>query len=206
LRKVAPEYAVEYRDEARRKIVEVALQVFAENGHHETTMDEVAKRVGVSKGAIYLYFNSKEELFKEITERWREAQREILHSWFNQGELVGASENFFDKGAKEYKDDICLAFQLLSEATRNPSTRKVLKDNFEKRAAIIGEFLQEQKSKGVIKPEANVDALSIAVLAFFYGLQALLIIGVEESQLVRTSRDSMKAILGGPEPSTSNLK
>jgi AcrR family transcriptional regulator len=201
---VAPEYALEYKDEARRKIIDVASRVFAETGHHETTMDEVAKRVGVTKGAIYQYFSSKDELFKQITERGQETQEKVLNSWFNQSELTQASGDFFVKGVKEYKDGICLAFELLSEATRNSSTRKVLRENFEKHAAMIGESLQEQKNKGVVKLETDVGILSIAVLAFFYGLQALLIIGVEEAQLDQTSSCSMKAILGSPEPSLSN--
>ncbi len=40
-----------------------ALSVFARRGLHKTTLDDVAKEAGVSKGTIYLYFKNKEELF-----------------------------------------------------------------------------------------------------------------------------------------------
>ena len=63
--KVAPEYSVEYKEEARKRIMEVGIQVFAENGYHQTTMDDVAKELNVSKGTLYLYFNSKEELLNK---------------------------------------------------------------------------------------------------------------------------------------------
>jgi AcrR family transcriptional regulator len=45
-----------------------ALQVFAERGFAATKLDEVAKRAGVSKGTVYLYFDSKEALFKAAVE------------------------------------------------------------------------------------------------------------------------------------------
>jgi len=46
------------------EIVEAALEVFARDGFAGARLEEVAKRVGISKGTIYLYFDTKEELFK----------------------------------------------------------------------------------------------------------------------------------------------
>ncbi|HEX3653007.1 MAG TPA: TetR/AcrR family transcriptional regulator [Rhizomicrobium sp.] len=55
------------RKEARpQEILEAALAVFAERGFAAARMDEVARRAGVTKGTIYLYFPSKEELFKSL--------------------------------------------------------------------------------------------------------------------------------------------
>ena len=51
--------------EARPKeIVEAALAIFARDGFAGTRLEDVAERVGISKGTIYLYFENKEELFK----------------------------------------------------------------------------------------------------------------------------------------------
>ncbi len=51
--------------EARPKeIVESALAIFARDGFAGTRLEDVAERVGISKGTIYLYFDNKEELFK----------------------------------------------------------------------------------------------------------------------------------------------
>jgi AcrR family transcriptional regulator len=51
------------RDAKRAELVHAALSVFADRGYHRTTMQQVAERAGVSKGAVYEYFDSKEELF-----------------------------------------------------------------------------------------------------------------------------------------------
>jgi len=64
-----PRVVPEYKEEAKNRIVSAANQVFAEKGYRQATMDDVAKKIGVSKGALYLYFASKEELFEAICRR-----------------------------------------------------------------------------------------------------------------------------------------
>lgn len=51
------------------EITTAALRVFTKRGLHQTTLDDVAKEAGVSKGTIYLYFKSKEELFIAAAQR-----------------------------------------------------------------------------------------------------------------------------------------
>ena len=55
------------RPEARpAEIVAAALEVFAERGFKAARLEEVAARAGVSKGAVYLYFETKEALFRAV--------------------------------------------------------------------------------------------------------------------------------------------
>ena len=55
------------RKEARPgELLDAALNLFVEKGFAATRMEEVAKRAGVSKGTVFLYFPSKEKLFKEV--------------------------------------------------------------------------------------------------------------------------------------------
>ncbi len=57
----------ERRKEARPgELLEAALDLFVEKGFAATRVDEVAARAGVSKGTLFLYFPSKEELFKAV--------------------------------------------------------------------------------------------------------------------------------------------
>ena len=57
----------ERRKEARPgELLEAALALFVEKGYAATKVDEVAARAGVSKGTLFLYFPSKEELFKAV--------------------------------------------------------------------------------------------------------------------------------------------
>lgn len=52
--------------ERPREIVAAALEVFAEKGFAGAKLDEIARRAGISKGALYLYFETKEEIFRAV--------------------------------------------------------------------------------------------------------------------------------------------
>jgi AcrR family transcriptional regulator len=55
------------RSEARPgEIVQAALEVFAEKGFAAARLDDIARQAGVSKGALYLYFETKEDLFRAV--------------------------------------------------------------------------------------------------------------------------------------------
>ena len=65
------------RKEARpAELVAAALQLFSDRGFAATRLDDVATVAGVSKGTVYLYFESKEQLFEAIFEEECYAQAE----------------------------------------------------------------------------------------------------------------------------------
>ncbi|GCE08910.1 TetR/AcrR family transcriptional regulator [Dictyobacter aurantiacus] len=57
------------REQREQLILQVAEEVLLEKGYYETSMEEIAARVGISKGTIYLHFRSKEELITAILQR-----------------------------------------------------------------------------------------------------------------------------------------
>ena len=61
-----PEKFNEMREAAKQKIMEVALELFANNGYYPTSISSIAKKAGISKGLMYNYFESKEDLLKAI--------------------------------------------------------------------------------------------------------------------------------------------
>ncbi len=56
----------EIRKQKKQLILDTALEQFAENGFHATSMSKVAKKAGVSKGLAYNYFESKQDILDEI--------------------------------------------------------------------------------------------------------------------------------------------
>src|SRR4051812_38250796 len=51
------------------EIVQAAMAVFAERGFAASKLDDIARRAGVSKGALYLYFETKEEIFRAVVDQ-----------------------------------------------------------------------------------------------------------------------------------------
>ena len=54
------------KDERRKVLLNAALDLFFEKGFAAARMEDIAARAGVTKGTVYLYFSSKEELFKDL--------------------------------------------------------------------------------------------------------------------------------------------
>lgn len=68
------------------EIVAAALDVFVERGFAATRLEEVARRAGVTKGTVYLYFDGKEALFKSVV-------RETIIPIFARGEQMVAEHH-----------------------------------------------------------------------------------------------------------------
>jgi AcrR family transcriptional regulator len=92
-----PEPRFQRRKEDRpAEITEAALEAFAEKGYAATRVDEVARRAGVSKGLLYLYFKTKEDLFKAVIRSFLSPKIDALISDVEQNDL---SAEEFVRGA-----------------------------------------------------------------------------------------------------------
>ena len=81
----APRSQRQRRKEARpQELLQAALLLFDQKGFAATRIDEVAQKAGVSKGTLYLYYPSKEDLFKAVV-------RQNLSSLIEEGQQLAAS-------------------------------------------------------------------------------------------------------------------
>lgn len=125
----------ERRKDARpQELLDAALDLFVERGYAATRLDDVARRAGVSKGTLYLYYENKEDLFKavvrtsivpvigEAEESVAEFEghsadllRHLVHSWWRRVgatkasgivKLVMAEADNFPELACFYQDEV----------------------------------------------------------------------------------------------------
>jgi AcrR family transcriptional regulator len=75
------------KDDRPGEITRAALAAFAEKGYAATRVTDVAKRAGVSKGLLYLYFRTKEELFKAVIKSVVTPRLDALQKAIDQTEL-----------------------------------------------------------------------------------------------------------------------
>jgi AcrR family transcriptional regulator len=84
------------RKEARPgEIIEAALDMFVSNGFNGTRLDDVARLAGISKGTLYLYFDSKEDLFRAVVQQIiipevEKAEKHAAEFVGSQRELIAA--------------------------------------------------------------------------------------------------------------------
>jgi len=88
------------KDARPEELITAALDVFAERGFAATKLEDVARRAGVTKGTIYLYFENKEALFKAVV-------RETIVPVIAKGEAVaqafkGSARDLFEELIREY--------------------------------------------------------------------------------------------------------
>ena len=73
----------------RRQIMEGAQRMFLAQGFDAASMNEIARAAGVSKGTLYVYFKSKEELFEAIVEAQCRAQGEEIFALDPEADIAG---------------------------------------------------------------------------------------------------------------------
>lgn len=72
----------------RREIIDAAIAVFAEKGFYTATLDEIAQKAEFSKGALYLYFQNKEDILFSILKQSLEEENTAIH------EIITNSRDF----------------------------------------------------------------------------------------------------------------
>ena len=197
-----PKVVPEYKEEAKSRILEAANKVFAERGYHEATMDDIAKRLGVSKGAIYLYFSSKEDLFEAMCKTAPQAFKEILFSSFgNEVNPIQSATEFFDKMLKMSASNPGLSFEILSEASRNPSLKRILKQNHQEYEEVLTNFLAEGRKRRIVGDNLDLRPLANSFIALWNGLETLLVSGLSIEEARRAWLEALKAIFMNQHPS-----
>jgi AcrR family transcriptional regulator len=60
--------AAETRESRRTQILDTALRLFSEAGYHQTSISDIVRAAGIARGTLYLYFDSKQEIFHQLLE------------------------------------------------------------------------------------------------------------------------------------------
>lgn len=82
--------------ERPQEILDAALQVFSEQGLARARVEDIATQAGVSKGTVYLYFDSKEDLFRESVRNRIARTVEMLEAAAPPGNSVARIQRFID--------------------------------------------------------------------------------------------------------------
>jgi AcrR family transcriptional regulator len=113
------------RKESRpSELIDAALTLFAEFGYAQTRLDDVAARAGISKGTVYLYFTSKQDLFEAVVRDraapWMTAiaLREIDHTQTTEAAL----RDFLTRGWNQFLESklYLIARIVLAESNNFP--------------------------------------------------------------------------------------
>ena len=92
-----PEQFEKIREEKRRHIMDVALELFAQEGYHNTSISRIAQVAGISKGLMYNYFDSKEDLVQAVLQEGLNALIDLFDPNKDGVLTVGEFDYFVEK-------------------------------------------------------------------------------------------------------------
>ena len=191
-----------YKAEIRDKIIQAAIQSFSQTGFDRTKVEDIAKRLGLSKGTIYLYFASKEELFLGICEYYLRVMKERQHSavFSRREDLLMDAEKFYDEFQKLEQGNDKVMLEMVVESTRNLKLRKSMYEHRLKVYDAVVEHLDKHVDKGLIRKDIDTHALASAFVALYDGLTASKMLGVGESANKKAWVAMVRAAIAGIAP------
>jgi len=162
--------------DTKSRVLEAAARVFAASGYANSSLDKVAEHAGMSKGAVYWHFSSKQDLFLALLERnfeqqarWLPGQIErILSSADPMAELEGWLESQF----------VCLVpgeensglFLEFVASSREPEVRERLQKLHRRLIGQVGVLLGEMQRRGYVADDVDPESVALMFDALLKGV------------------------------------
>ncbi len=192
-------------DERKTQILNAAEGVFTKRGFNEARMDDIAEKTGLSKGTLYLYFKSKDDLIIAILERI--FQREFRQLEDLQQDDISASDAMMKLTDLITKDIVSMLrlipiiYNFLALAFRNKYVQRALKDYINHYLNILIPIIQRGIDAGEFR---SVDAREVAIAAGAI-IEGTMLLWVYDKSIIdpeRHIRSGMKLLLEGVQART----
>lgn len=185
--------------ETRQRIVDAAYQVFARRGYGQATVDEIGDEAGVSMGALYHHFSSKQDLFKAILDEHMQAEEIELSSLADASsfrEMIERFVRFWLDHLKESHEHDPLFMEIFAHATREGWAQQAVQSFIERGERLLRETLHIAQTTGLVRPELDVDAAATLVYASMEGLAVLWAINADRMDLERLREPYAELLTG----------
>lgn len=187
-------------DDRSNQILDAASRVFARLGLTAARMDDVAAESGLSKGALYLYFRSKEQLIDALVGRLVDVEtRHLAGIRSGEGTVSDRLEQFVDSYTTEIVRLAPLSpviIEVYARAARHDTVRQSLQRYLAGFRRELGSLIGEGVETGEFQP-VDRDAIAVALTAQLEGLALLWLIDRDHVPLVEIARQSLGVLLGG---------
>ena len=188
-----------------REICAAALDLFAEKGFAAARLDEIARRAGVSKGTLYLYFHNKEDLFRAVVRDTVapnvEVVREIVEGVdLPFAEIVRMLLPRFVALTRNVRVG-AVAKMVIGESRNFPELAKVWHDEVvTKVLGMLGALIRRAQERGEVRagdPRLHAMSLMGAMLMGLLWHETLEPVGGEPIDLEALARQHAETVLGG---------
>lgn len=185
-------------DTMKNRIIKESVRLFLKTSYKATSIQHITDTLGITKGAFYWHFKSKEELLETIIDKYNKEFLEELYAYINDfhGDFVKKFKEYH-KYINEYalnNTDICVLFVTLSAemAGSNTAAENRIISILKKYINFIESLLKLGKDEGLFKDGYNVSLNAQIVIAIHSGVLLQWYINRKElngATLARTYRD-----------------
>ena len=164
------------------------MACFARQGYRATSMDDVVRESGLSVGAIYSYFPSKEELFLALSDERSAQSLAYLNQLFRRpGPMADktreAVEYFFAQLSDELIPLARVNIEFISEAAKSERLKARQQRRCESARQFMRWLLTEAQRKGEVRADVDVNAAAELMLALNQGILLLSVAGLRAVSL-----------------------
>ena len=155
--------------ERPQEILEAAFAEFSRNGYATTTLDRIAERAGVTKGTIYVYFESKEHLFISMVQEFTKAAQDTVQEMYethegSTAELLRAQFSFIYQHIVEDRRRREVVRMLIAEASRFPKLADRYYDEILRPCLdMLRQAIQRGVDRGEIRKSSIVDSPQVVI-------------------------------------------
>jgi AcrR family transcriptional regulator len=166
-----PRINTEYREEAKKKIIDAALDVAANGGWGAVTLDAIAQKVGVTKGAFYSYFANSGSLMQDvIIEMIRRIRDHFVAGFSGEPDIHAALDRLADFIFLQPKPFIPIFIHAVATLPDDPAFRERMSGLLEENSTMIVAELARYQEAGQIPEEVDLPSAVRAIYAMTIGL------------------------------------
>ena len=172
---MAPRTTEDQWNETHQTIMQVAQQLFATKGYNGTSMNDIVKESGVSKGAIYNHFESKEKLFIALLDLETELGLDNVVSLMNGStdsieRLKNAIKYTFSTSVACPREVCMMQIEFMITASRIDTIKPALINRYNLIHKFFVDIIEEGKRNGDIRQDVDSEGLVSLVYATLDGL------------------------------------
>lgn len=191
-------------EETRGRIIEKAAEAFADRGYAATSLTELVGASGLTKGAFYFHFDSKEELALEVFRSRHEAWGGKVLATMGEHDramdrLMGIMRTV--AGMIEADPASRCVGRIAEELSADPKLAPIVKQQFDKWVELSADLLHRAQEEGDARPDLDVRAVSEVAVAGFIGLEK--ISGLHDMDLGRLVETFVGLLLDAVRPQGS---
>lgn len=190
-------------EERRNQILSAATTVFARSGFHEARMEDIAEEVGLSKGALYLYYKSKDAIIAALLKFFFDQEMNQLRSMLQKRQQKSVRQqllvmnHMLAEGMKWMSNLMPVAFEFYAIMARHKEVRLFLKGYFKEYRELLASLIQRGIDQGEFQPTVDAENLAIAITALYEGLALLWMVDSQAAQWEQVGKQSLTMMLDG---------